>query len=122
MDVRDHLEKSLEKNGERWLLYDNRWIEMWEKGDEEYQLVIGKENSGFIFLKKNHIIFAFVPKECRRKGKLKLMFRYLLGIINYSVITLSSLTEESDKVWEKLGFICIKKGDDKTCGEYVYDI
>ena len=118
LSIKNILIKLLEKDYENWVIYSQPWIDAWNETNNCY-IHIDPTNNGFVLMNNSHLEFAFVSSQYRRCGILKRMMNNIFEKYKNVNITLSSLDERTDKIWEKIGFICIKprKGSNE-CSHY----
>ena len=119
MTLQKSFEEKLEIDSENWLIWDDNWINYWNKKDN-YGL-INIDDKGFILYKhinktECYIVFAFVYSKERKKGYLRQMLKELEN--KYNIIKLASFDDITDKVWSKLGFHCYKKGGVNECNYF----
>jgi len=106
-----YFEKLLEEDNENWIIYEKSWDNGWENNE------IFFNKKGFILMNKNHLVFTFVYSMYRRQGVLKNLMKEIFN--KYSSITLSSIDETTDVIWESFGFECISKREDSSsCSFY----
>jgi len=121
---REYLEILLRNDGENWFIYTREWLIFWDRlniDKMDIELIVHQDLNGFILIDDTHILFAFVSSIYRRKGILKDMMKIVKNKYNQK-ITLSSVDEDTDKVWESFGFQLIEKRKDPTyCSKYLLD-
>ena len=132
---RQYWEEKLHQDYENWIIYDDSWINYWDKKENKnYEVdIITCEKKGFIILTryknekkylidniKNYLFFGYVCGDSRRQGVLRKLMIKLKEKYKDEDISLSSLDETTDKVWSKMGFRCIKKREkNNMCSQYV---
>jgi predicted acetyltransferase len=123
-NLRIYWERLLEEHGENWLIYDKYWYDVWDN-NKNVNLIADNDNKGFVLLynfvhlNTQHIVFAFVAKKFRKQGVLRNIMNNIFS--KYNKLSLSSLDEHTDKIWERFGFKCIEKRmNNFECSEYEY--
>ena len=107
-----YFEELLDRDNEAWFIYHNDWHNYWKVNNKNLDL-ISYDEKGFVMINNNikeepHITFAYVDKNYRNMGVLKNIMSMVKNNYTNKKITLCSLDEMTDKVWESFGFKCIE--------------
>ena len=117
--MKETFEKLLTDDSENWIIYSDIWINYWN-GDKTIELIVDDTSNGFILINDNHIYFAFVSSKKRRNGILKKMM--IVTKQKYKSLTLSSLDNTTDKIWNYFDFKIYKKRTNcNECSLMIYE-
>lgn len=131
---KQYWEEEVEKDDWEWIKDEEDWEDYFNNKENDTHDIkfINYENKGFVLIKdytksygwyhlsncRIHIHFAFVCLKHRKKGILKKMIDDIKIKYNNNSISLESVNEFTDKVWERLDFKCHTKR--KTLSDYLY--